>query len=429
MVRARSAAGAQEQPPPSHIIKAVRILNWFLKKEYGETISLGRDQCEIEVTLAGSWVDDVGLKEAIRGKHPDIAEYLDGLCKEIYSEDQPDDPQEPEKQPQPPYVARRRERLDQRTTNPEPQGKENIPPEPSQKQTESKPRERQPDNDKPQAKKKAEPIPTLATCKNRLRGASGNDPKCEKCADWEACLYRTRDRLTGIMVDISRNLLENEADEENIWHDYGTGSDFDFDISRAFIRDVALDYIKDVGEGKPSDGAKRLNPWTVHHLNRMVPEWGERFKGFSLACAGPMEGSCKGCKWLDGCRTKWLNWAVRIPLFITRLAMRDISGNAFKVLTCITSHVNWVPDDPHFGMCWLKYDQITTETGIKQPQHPIKELREKGHIRLEQITRRREDGGEFSNTNCFMVGWFEKLRALGVDTYSKATGERKKGGV
>jgi hypothetical protein len=398
---AESAAERQGQPPPSNI-KAVKVLNWFLNKKYGETISLEQDQCEIEGALAGSWVDDMGLKEAVGSKHPDIAGYLDRLCKEIYPEEQRGDPQEPAQDQVVAELPRQH---------------------PGQREPQENRREQEPT----QVKKKVEPPPSQATCKQRIRGFGDEDPKCGNCADQSDCINKTLNRLTGIAFDISKNLLHSNEDADAIWREYG--DDSNFGALRDYIHDVAVDYLNGMDKGEANDDVRRLNPWTVYYLNRMVPAWGERFKGFSLACIGPLEGSCQRCKWLDGCRAHWLNWAVRIPLFITRLAMRDISGNAFKVLTCIASHVNWTPGHPHFGMCWLKYDQIKAETGVKQPQHPIKELREKGHIQLEQITRRRKDDGEFSNTNCFKVGWFEKLRALGVDTNSKATKEGKKGGV
>lgn len=281
----------------------------------------------------------------------------------------------------------------------------------------------------------------LDKCKDRSLGYDEDEPACRKCIDRDECISRTVNRLAGIAVDISRNLLNSESDVKEISNQYGIAQKelrspdsligFSLDTLRQYIFDMAnvcIRWFDDEGKGKVAVQAlalPKLSPWTIYYLNRMVPEWGERFKEHALVCVGPLQGHCRNCKWLEGCRDKWLNWAVRVPLYITRVAMRELSPPAFTILINIASHVNWVPAHPHFGMCWLTYEQIRNETNIQQPHRQIKELKEKGFIQQSQIVRN-NDGG-FRTTNCFTVNWFGQLRDLGVENYAKKGKQKRKG--
>lgn len=354
------------QSPPH--IKAAKILNRFIERE--SAIQIQQDQPDIEGELIGFWgywLEQEALQvRKIRKESPDVAEYLDHLCQEEESLE------------------------------------------------ESAPKE----------------TPPKPVTKTQAQGSKIRKDRIE-------CPTVTWDRLEAIAADVCKNLVPHlDKDEfgqfvtdkyDIFWKELldptsGTFLNLDEQLTK-FIADIVNAFL---ASGMGEEKAPLLHPWTSYYLNQLVPEWGERFHT-KLACIGPHISGCNGCRWLDGCRANWLKWAVRIPLFITRGVMKDISGNGIKVLLCIANHATWIPSHPHFGMCWLGYDQIRAETGIKQPHAPIKELQEKKLIKLEQIRRKRDDQ-QITTTNCFTVNWFHQLRELGIEGYyTKPPPKQRKG--
>lgn len=277
----------------------------------------------------------------------------------------------------------------------------------------------------------------LQTCKDRFRGFVPDERKCQGCRDIDECIRKTLERLSGVATDIAENLLHDSETVKKINRNYGQAlkenardgyfDDSAIDSLRESIHESITDFRYNVDEDDlddVKDDIRQLHPVTIAYLSKMAPAWRERFGQDIQNCIGPHQGLCKDCACLEGCRDKWLNWGVRIPLFITRAAMRDLTPPEFMILVCIASHANWNPNDAHFGMCWLTYKEISQETGIQQPGRQIKELEKKGFIQLEQI--RRTKAGEFTTTNCFTVNWFKQLQNLGVDAYAKDEKKSKK---
>ena len=232
-------------------------------------------------------------------------------------------------------------------------------------------------------------------------GHSPEDARCANCRRADDCTEETLRRLLSVMDDLSRKL--GLALGTDGWTHQGEAYEVadQFDEWRREMREALVEWSKGGDTGAVND----LHPATLHVLDKTWPEWRDWAKRQGLDNTHVTNTD----------DPEKLRWNLRIPHYILDSYLREMSGNAWKVLCYIARRTTFDPSHPHFGRCWLGYDEIKDWTGVKQPERQIKELEGLGLVKVVHV--RRAGNGQIRTTNELTITWFQDFKKMGVDGY------------
>lgn len=138
-------------------------------------------------------------------------------------------------------------------------------------------------------------------------------------------------------------------------------------------------------------------------------------------CKGPLIERCEKCTSLHTCINKYnkdipnsgyLDRFVMLPYFFMDLYISKLSASATRVFLVLVNHARFTANDKEFAKCWMSYEAISKECGVKVSNMTkyMHELESHGLIEFEYWHRGRP--GKYATGHKYLVCHLKRLDHL-----------------